>query len=305
MRWDDFRRSDNVEDAREGGGGFHVPGGAGGLGIGTIIVLGLIGYALGIDPRLLIGGAELISGGGGPRIERQGPPPRTGAPSDHMGQFVAAVLGQTEDRWKEVFAESGQQYRPPKLRLYVDSEPSACGLGQAAMGPFYCPGDQRIYLDLSFFRQLERRFRSCTSKSCEFAATYVITHEVGHHVQNLLRILPEVRRKQQTAGSKAAANQLQVRVELQADCFAGLWANREEAWRKRTGKPSFLDPGDIDVALRTAQAIGDDTLQRSAGRQVVPDSFTHGSAEQRKRWFMTGFTQGRVSACNTFSAARL
>jgi hypothetical protein len=164
----------------------------------------------------------------------------------------------------------------------------------------------RIYIDLSFFRMIERRFRSCSSsKACEFASTYVITHEVGHHVQNLLRILPEVRRRQKIAGSKAEANRLQVRVELQADCFAGLWANREEAWRKRTGKPSFLDPGDIDTALRTASAIGDDALQRSAGRQVVPDSFTHGSSEQRKRWFMTGFTQGKVSSCNTFNVARL
>jgi predicted metalloprotease len=305
MRWDDFRRSDNIEDARGGGGGggFHLPGGTGGLSIGTVVVLGLIGYALGIDPRLLIGGAEMIAGGGS-HVERQATPRKSGTPADPMGQFVAAVLGQTEDRWKEVFAESKQQYRPPRLRLFTGSEPSACGLGQAAMGPFYCPGDQRIYLDLTFFRDLERRFRSCSgSKACEFAATYVITHEVGHHVQNLLGILQEVRRRQQTAGSKAAVNLMQVRVELQADCFAGLWANREEAWRKRQNKPAFLEPGDIDTAMRTASAIGDDTLQRNAGRQVVPDSFTHGSAEQRRRWFMTGYTQGKVSACNTFNAA--
>jgi hypothetical protein len=175
------------------------------------------------------------------------------------------------------------------------------------MGPFYCPRDQRVYLDTSFFNMLRTRFRSCSSsKACEFAETYVITHEVGHHVQNLLGILPQVQRRQHAAGSnKAEANRLQVRVELQADCFAGLWANREEAWRKKNGKPSFLDPGDVDSAMRTAAAIGDDTLQRRAQGYVVPDSFTHGSAEQRKRWFMTGFTQGKISACNTFKAANL
>ena len=302
MRWDDFRRSDNIEDARDGGGGgFHIPGGSGGLGIGTVVVLGLIGYALGIDPRLLIGGAEMISGGGSRIEQRQAAPPRkSGTPSDQMGQFVAAVLGQTEDRWKEVFAESKQQYRPPKLRLFTGSEPSACGLGQAAMGPFYCPGDMRIYIDLSFFRMIERRFRSCSSsKACEFASTYVITHEVGHHVQNLLGILPKVREMQRTVSNKAEANRLQVRVELQADCFAGVWAFH--ARKKR----DFLDPGDVDAALQTASAIGDDMLQRRSQGRVVPDSFTHGSSEQRKRWFMTGFNQGKVSACNTFTVAKL
>lgn len=308
MRWDDFGRSDNVEDNRGGGGGFGgMPGRAGGLGIGTIVVLGLVGWALGIDPRILIGGAEVISGGGS-QYEQRGPrpPARSGQPSDQTGQFVSAVLKQTEDRWNDIFAASGQRYQAPKLRLYSGVERGGCGMAQAAMGPFYCPSDQRIYLDTSFFEMLQKRFRSCSSeKACEFAETYVITHEVGHHVQNLLGILPQVQRRQRTADSKAEANALQVRVELQADCLAGLWANREDAWRKRQGKPSFLDPGDVETAMRTAAAIGDDTLQRRSQGYVVPDSFTHGSSEQRKRWFMTGFTEGTIAACNTFKSAQL
>ncbi len=312
MRWDDFRRSDNVEDDRDGGGfgggyggGFGVPGGAGGLGIGTVVVLGIIGWALGIDPSFLIGGAEILTGGDS-RYEapaRPGPV-RSGAPSDQMGQFVAAVLGNTEDVWKDIFQQSGQQYRPPKLRLFTGAEQGGCGFAQAAMGPFYCPNDQRIYLDTSFFRQIETRFRGCDGKACKFSQAYVIAHEVGHHVQNLLGVLPKARQAQQAAGNRVEANRIQVRVELQADCFAGMWANRSEQ------RKNFLDPGDVDAALQTASAIGDDTLQRQAqgrggGVGVVPDAFTHGSAEQRKRWFMTGFTQGKVSACNTFTAAQL
>ena len=292
MRWDDFRRSDNVEDAR-GGGGFHVPGGRGGLGIGTIVVLGLVGYALGIDPRLLIGGAEMLSG---TQQQQQAPPTRKGAPTDRMGQFVAAVLGDTEDQWKEIFAASKQTYQAPRLRLFDRSTQSACGFAQSAMGPFYCPPDKRIYLDTSFFRDIEQRFRGCSGKACEFSAAYVIAHEVGHHVQNLLGILPKVQQMQRNVGSKVEANKLQVRVELQADCLAGVWAYY--ARKKR----DFLEPGDVDAALQTATAIGDDMLQRRSQGRVVPDAFTHGSAEQRKRWFMTGFTQGKVSSCNTFSA---
>lgn len=306
MRWDDFGRSDNVEDDRGGGGGFGMP--AGGLGIGAVVVLGLIGWALGIDPRLLIGGAEMVTRGGSHYEEQYRPsaPARSGQPTDRTGQFVSAVLKQTEDRWGEIFAADGQRYVPPKLRLFTRAEPGDCGLAQAAMGPFYCPRDRRVYLDTSFFTMLQTRFRSCSSsKACEFAETYVITHEVGHHVQNLLGILPQVQRRQQAAGSKAEANRLQVRVELQADCFAGLWANREDAYRKRLGKPSFLDPGDVDTALRTASAIGDDTLQRRAQGHVVPDSFTHGTSAQRKHWFMTGFSTGKIAACNTFGAAQL
>jgi predicted metalloprotease len=307
MRWEDFRRSDNVEDSRGddggfgGGGGFGLPGGGGGLGIGTIVVLGLIGWALGIDPRLLIGGAEILQGGGGPSMQAPAPrtAPRSGAPSDEAGGFVAAVLGNTEDTWQEIFRQSGQRYRAPKLRLFSGAIQGGCGFAQAAMGPFYCPNDQRIYLDTSFFRQIEQRFRGCSGKACQFSQAYVIAHEVGHHVQNLLGVLPKAQQAQQSAGSRAAANQIQVRVELQADCFAGVWANRSEQ------RKSFLEAGDVDAALQTASAIGDDNLQRQTQGRVVPDAFTHGSAEQRKRWFTTGFRSGNVSSCNTFQAANL
>ncbi len=305
MRWEDFRRSDNVEDARDGGpggGGFGLPMGQGGLGIGTIIILGLIGWALGIDPRILIGGAEVITGGGTPGLERRAPPPapaRTGAPSDRTGQFVAAVLGNTEDVWIQVFRENGQSYRAPRLRMFAGATRSACGAAHAAMGPFYCPLDQRVYLDTAFFRDIERRFGGCSGKACEFAYGYVIAHEIGHHVQNLLGVLPRAQQMQQQVGSRAEANRIQVRVELQADCFAGVWANRSER------RKSFLDPGDIEAAMQTASAIGDDRLQRKTQGTVVPDSFTHGSSAQRQRWFSIGFKEGKVSACNTFSAANL
>ena len=306
MRWEDFRRSDNVEDARgeDGGtgGGFGLPGGGGGLGIGTIVVLGLLGWALGIDPRLLIGGAEILAGRGGPGMETQYQPrtaPRGAPPRDEAGGCGAAGLGNTEDTWLEIFRDSGQRYRAPKLRLFSGAVQGGCGFAQAAMGPFYCPTDQRIYLDTAFFRQIEQRFRGCSGKACQFSQAYVIAHEVGHHVQNQLGILPKAQQAQQSAGDRAAANRIQVRVELQADCLAGVWANRSEARR------SFLDPGDIDAALQTASAIGDDNLQRQTQGRVVPDAFTHGSAEQRKRWFTTGFRQGKVAACNTFQAANL
>ena len=304
MRWDDFRRSDNVEDDRGGGGigggGFGLPIGGGGLGIGTVIVLGIIGYALGIDPSVLIGGAEMLNRGGSSYQQPYEQPARkTGAPSDRTGQFVAAVLGNTEDVWGDVFKESGQTYRPPKLRLFTGSEPGGCGQAQAAMGPFYCPNDRRIYLDTSFFRDMQVRFHGCSGKACEFAEAYVIAHEVGHHVQNLLGILPKAESAQRAAGSKAAANRIQVRIELQADCLAGVWANRSNArWKS-------LDPSDIAAALQTASAIGDDRLQKQAKGYAVRDSFTHGTSAQRQRWFSTGFKEGQVSACNTFAAAEL
>ncbi|HVG51078.1 MAG TPA: neutral zinc metallopeptidase [Xanthobacteraceae bacterium] len=314
MRWDDFRRSDNVEDARDdsggysgGGGGFGIPGGGGGLGIGTIIILGLIGWALGIDPRILIGGAEIIGGGGGqPQVEEQYQRPerprtsRNEAPADQMGQFVSAVLGDTEDTWNEIFSQGGSSYRKPRLVLYAGSLPTPCAYAQSAMGPFYCPRDQRIYLDTSFFRDMRTKFRACSSeKACEFAQAYVIAHEVGHHVQNLLGILPKAQQAQQAAGSRTAANRIQVMVELQADCFGGVWASRSNR------RKQFLEPGDIEQALQTASAIGDDRLQKQSQGYVIPDSFTHGSSEQRKRWFMIGYQKGTVAACNTFNAAEL
>src|SRR5690348_1006253 len=300
MRYDDFRRSDDIEDRRDdggggfggGGGGFGLPIGGGGLGIGTIVVLGIIGYALGIDPSVLIGGAEMLNRGGSSYQQPYEQPARkTGAPNDRTGQFVAAVLGNTEDVWGDIFKESGQSYRPPRLRLYSGSEPGGCGQAQAAMGPFYCPNDRRIYLDTSFFRDMQVRFHGCSGKACSFAEAYVIAHEVGHHVQNLLGILPKAHNAQRAAGSKAEANRIQVRVELQADCFGGVWANRSnQRWKS-------LEPGDVEAALQTASAIGDDRLQKQARGYVVPDSFTHGTSAQRQRWFSIGFKDGKVSAC--------
>ncbi len=309
MRYDDFRRSDNIDDRRDddggGGGGFGIPmGGGGGLGIGTVIVLGLVGWAFGIDPRILIGGAEILTGGQQApsyQTDRRSAPPKAGAPADEMGSMISGVLGEIDDRWSEIFKESGQSYTGPRIVLFRNATNGGrCGMAQAAMGPFYCPPDKQIFLDTNFFRQVETRFRGCSGNACKFTAAYIIAHEAGHHVQNLLGILPRVQRLQQQAGSKAEANALQVKVELQADCLSGVWVNREQ--KKR---PGFLEAGDIDAALQTATAIGDDTLQRQAQGRVVPDSFTHGSAEQRKRWFMTGYQQGTVQACNTFASDRL
>ncbi|QDM18715.1 metalloprotease [Tardiphaga sp. vice304] len=309
MRYDDFRRSDNIDDRRDdsgggggGGGGFGM--GGGGLGIGTVIVLGLVGWAFGIDPRILIGGAEVLTGGGQAptyQTDRRSAPSKGAAPTDEMGSMISGVLGEIDDRWDEIFKESGQKYVGPRIVLFKNATNGGrCGQAQAAMGPFYCPPDKQIYLDTGFFRQVETRFRGCSGNACKFTAAYIIAHEAGHHIQNLLGILPRVQRLQEQAGSKAAANLLQVKVELQADCLSGVWVNREE--KKR---PGFLEKGDIDAALTTAAAIGDDTLQRQAQGRVVPDSFTHGSAEQRKRWFMTGYQQGTVTSCNTFAAERL
>jgi predicted metalloprotease len=312
MRWDDFRRSDNVEDDRDGGGfgggfpggggGFGIPVGGGGLGIGTIVVLGLIGWALGINPALLIGGAEVLTGNGGGAGYQQPYDQRRstrGVPTDRAGQFIAAVLGNTEDTWSEIFQRSGRSYRAPRLRLFTGYEQGGCGLAQSATGPFYCPNDQRIYIDTSFFREIEQRFHGCSGKACEFAEAYVIAHEVGHHVQNLTGILPRAQQAQRAGGSQAAANRIQVRVELQADCYAGVWAKNSDT------KYNFLEPGDIEAALQTAAAIGDDRLQKQMRGTVVPDSFTHGTSAQRQRWFKTGFDSGKVSACDTFNAAQL
>ncbi len=210
------------------------------------------------------------------------------------------MLGDTEDRWTEIFAAEGRTYHPPKLRLFARSEPTPCAFAQSAMGPFYCPRDQRIYLDTSFFDDLQHKFGGCSnSNACKFSEAYVIAHEVGHHVQNELGILPRVTQMQQASASRAEVNRWQVRIELQADCFAGVWANRAQQ------KRDFLDPGDVDQALQTASAIGDDRLQRQAQGYVVPDAFTHGTSEQRKRWFSTGFKLGQVSACDTMSAGAL
>src|SRR6202045_3138634 len=297
MRTDDLRPSGNVEDDRQQSasrGG--MAGGAGGLGIGTVIIIGLISWYFGIDPSVLLNGAQILTGGT-PSQKSDPPPVSSGTPNDPTGKFVAMVLGDTEDRWTEIFAANKRVYHPPKLRLFSGSEPTPCAFAQSAMGPFYCPRDQRIYLDTSFFDDMQKKFGACSnSNACKFSEAYVIAHEVGHHVQNELGILPQVTQAQQAAASKVEANQLQVRIELQADCLAGGWANHAQA------KHKFLDSGDIDQALQTASAIGDDRLQKETQGYVVPDAFTHGTSEQRKRWFMAGFREGNIAACNTLSA---
>jgi len=298
MRLDELPRSDKVEDRR----GMSM-GRAGGMGIGTIILLVIVGWALGINPMYLIGGAEVLSGLRGGSQQQSQPAPgsaKTQAPPDQMRELVSAVLGSSEVQWKEIFAAAGKAYQAPTLVMFSGATQSACGFAQSAMGPFYCPNDQKVYLDTAFFQDLERRFRGCDagSKGCQFSQAYVITHEIGDHVQNLLGILPRVQQLQRGM-DKAEANQLQVRVELQADCLAGVWAHHaEEKWR-------FIEPGDVESAMQTASAIGDDRLQRQTQGYVVPDAFTHGSSEQRTRWFMTGLKSGEVASCDTFQATRL
>lgn len=294
MRWGDFRQSGNVEDRRGGGGfggGGMRMGGRGGVGIGTMIVLGIIGYALGIDPRVLIGGAEMISGGGS-GYTQSAPQAQRGTPQDQAGQFAAAILGNTEDVWKEVLpAQTGKPYEPPRMVLFSGATRSGCGFAQAAMGPFYCPQDRTVYIDLSFFQEMQTKLRA----GGDFAYAYVIAHEVGHHIENILGILPQVQARQRQS-DQVTANQLSVRVELMADCLAGVWAHHSNRrW-------NALEPGDVEEAMNAAQAIGDDRLQRASQGYVVPDSFTHGSSEQRVRWFMTGMKGGDVRQCDTFSA---
>jgi predicted metalloprotease len=292
MRLDELPTSDRIEDRR------RIPGGRAGLGIGTVVILGLLAWVFGIDPRVLIGGAEMMSRNG--QTQQQTDAGSNGAPSDEMGHFVSAILGSTEAEWKDIFAQAGKSYAPPTLVMFSGATQSACGLAQAAMGPFYCPIDQKVYLDTSFFQDLERRFRACDvgSKTCQFSQAYVIAHEIGHHVQNQLGLLPKVQ-EAQSGMDKAEANALQVRVELQADCLAGVWANRAQA------KWQFIEPGDVEAALQTASAIGDDRLQRRTQGYVVPDAFTHGTSAQRTRWFMTGLKSGQVASCDTFRAERI
>jgi predicted metalloprotease len=308
MRWEDFRMSDNVDDRRGGGdgGGLGIPMGRGGLGMGTIIILGLVGWALGIDPRILISGAEMMGGGGGmsgyeqsvPRREQGAPAPRgqrSAPPEDQMGRFAAAILGNTEDIWKDVLPKQvNKPYVPPKMVLFSGATRSRCGSASSAMGPFYCPLDQTVYIDLSFFQEMQRRFRA----GGDFAYAYVIAHEVGHHVENQLGLLGRVQQRQQEVG-RAEANQLSVRVELMADCLAGVWAHHSEQRYKA------LEEGDVEEAMAAAEAIGDDRLQKQSQGRVVPDSFTHGSSAQRVRWFMTGLKGGQVQACDTFRAPRV
>jgi len=287
MRIGDERESSNVED-RRGGGGFGI--GAGGAGIGTVIIALVAGYFFGIDPRVILGIGESMQGA--PQSQHPIDPARD--PEAAMVSEVKKIMAKTEDTWETLFKEAGGQYRRPKLVLYRNVTQTACGSGQAAMGPFYCPGDEQIYLDLGFFDQMERRFRT----GGDFARAYVIAHEVGHHVQRQLGVTAKAEGLRGKM-SPAEYNKVSVRVELQADCFAGVWAQR--ANRERP----FLDPGDVEEALAAANAIGDDALQRQSRGVVVPDSFTHGTSAQRVRWFKTGFESGSLRSCDTFSAAAL
>jgi predicted metalloprotease len=295
MRIDELPRSDRIEDRRA------VRMRRGGIGLGTLIIAGLIAWALGINPLLVIGGLEVLTGG-------QSQPPsqsdttrteQSGGSSDQMKEFVSAVLGSAEVQWTELFKQANARYQAPTLVMFSGATSSACGFAQSAMGPFYCPLDRKVYLDTSFFEDMRRRFGACdTGKACEFSQAYVIAHEIGHHVQNLLGILPRLQQMQRGV-DRTEANRLQVMAELQADCFAGIWANHaQQRWK-------FLDPGDVEAALQTASAIGDDRMQRRSQGYIVPDAFTHGSSRQRVRWFVTGLKSGEIVSCDTFNAPQL
>jgi predicted metalloprotease len=288
MKLDDSRRSDNVEDERGSGGGgirgIH-------LGIGGTLVLLVVGYFMGISPSAML---SLLSGDG---QQASTPAPATsagpgaGTANDAQVDFVRAVLGETEDVWGAYFAKMGKTYVPPKLVLYSYSVDSACGMASSAAGPFYCPGDRKVYLDLSFFQQLSSEFGA----PGDFARAYVIAHEVGHHVQNLLGITNKASSAEQAAG-KVGANHVSVEVELQADCFAGVWAEQANQARH------IMEPGDLESGLTAASSVGDDTLQKEHQGMVVPDSFTHGTSAQRVKWFRRGFEAGKLDACDTFGA---
>lgn len=292
MRFDDQRESDNLEDRRgssSGGGGRRLGGGR--LSLGTIAIALVASYFLGINPLTVL---NMLSGGGMPAIEQSAPPAKRPPADDQTARFVSQVLASTEDTWHEAFRANGKQYQEPKLVLFSGVTPTACGTGQSAMGPFYCPGDQKVYIDLVFFRELKERFQA----PGEFAQAYVIAHEVGHHVQNLLGIADKVHSTQQRVG-KVEANALSVRMELQADCLAGVWGKHTDTMK------NVLEPGDLEAALTAASAIGDDRLQQQSQGRIVPESFTHGSSAQRVRWFKVGFTSGDMNQCNTFKAASL
>ena len=327
MRWRGERESQNVEDRRgEGGGfGFPFPGGGmrfpsggsgrggGGIGIiGILIILGLM-FFFGVDPSVILQGGPPGGGGGNfPDIqlpqsrpdttyfpipgERHGSPierPQT-TNEDDLKRFVAVVLGDTEDVWRDIFSRYGQRYSDPTLVLFSGGVRSACGTGLAQMGPFYCPNDEKVYIDLDFYEELKNRFKA----PGDFAQAYVIAHEIGHHVQKLLGIADQVEAARQRMG-QAEGNALQVRMELQADCFAGIWANHAEETK------NIIEPGDIDEALNAASAIGDDRIQKQTQGYVVPDAFTHGSSAQRQRWFKRGYESGRLDVCDTFNADQL
>jgi predicted metalloprotease len=287
MRWEGQRESENVEDVRAGGGGFHLGGGS--IGLGTIVIALVAGWIFGINPLTLLG---VLSGDGAPTTQQV--PATKPPPDDRLARFVSVVLADTEDVWRVQFRQSGQTYREPKLVLFRGSTPTACGQGQAVMGPFYCPGDQKVYIDLGFYETL----RTKIGAPGDFAQAYVIAHEVGHHVQHLLGITSKVE-SMRARSSEAQGNALSVRLELQADCFAGVWAHHANAARQ------ILEQGDIEEGLNAAAQIGDDTLQRRSQGTIVPERFTHGSSAQRVSWFKRGLQTGSMQQCNTFEARQL
>jgi hypothetical protein len=281
MKLDDQRESDHVEDRR--GGGMVTKGG---IGLGTV-VLALVAWYFGIDPQTVIDASQSVQAPAQVQSRPAGEP----AAKDEMSVFVRKVLASTEDAWETIFRDGGSQYQKPGLVLFSDATRTACGTGQAAMGPFYCPGDQKVYIDLSFYRDLRDRFRA----PGDFAQAYVIAHEVGHHVQKLLGITAKVDALRGRV-SEAEFNRASVRLELQADCFAGVWANRSRG---------LLEAGDLEEGLTAAAAIGDDRLQKESRGRIVPESFTHGTSAQRVKWFRAGFETGRLKACDTFAATQL
>jgi uncharacterized protein len=316
MRWQGRRQSNNVQDIRgsRGGGmgspgGFGFPGGnggtvripmggprsasGGGLGCGTLIIIGLILWALGINPLTILSGGQMgpsISPSELPQIDRTQLPGQPTRSNDEKTEFVKTILGSTEDVWTGVFESYGRKYPAPALVIFNGRVQSACGLASSASGPFYCPGDKTVYIDLAFYDQLSREFGA----KGDFAEAYVLAHEVGHHVQNIVGILPEFNRMRQSMG-KLEVNQMSVKVELQADCFAGVWGHYVE-------KEGWLERGDLEEAINAAQRIGDDAIQRRTQGYVVPDAFNHGTSEQRAYWFGRGFDAGRIEACDTFKA---
>ncbi len=292
MKWEGNRESDNVEDRRDDAGSSGGGGGFGGrsIGIGSIAIALVASYFFGVNPMTVL---NLLSGGS-PAPQTQAVAPHKPPADDRMAKFVSTVLADTEDVWKDVFSKGGVTYKEPKLVLFRGATATACGQGQSAMGPFYCPGDQTVYIDLGFYETLKTRLGA----PGDFAQAYVIAHEVGHHVQNLLGISGRMDQRRGQV-SQAEYNGLSVRLELQADCFAGMWANKAQAARQ------LLEQGDVEEAMNAAAKIGDDALQRSSGRAVVPESFTHGTSAQRQRWFDNGLKNGSVKSCDTFSARQL
>ncbi|MDR2214823.1 MAG: zinc metallopeptidase [Nevskiaceae bacterium] len=287
MRLDDEQQSRNVEDRR----GRRAVG-PGKLGLGAVVIALAASYFLGIDPSTVLGIVSQMQGGGGTAASDPAAPPPA---DDAKARFVAQVLGSTERVWQGEFQQMGRSYVEPKLVLFSDDVDTGCGIGQTVMGPFYCPLDNKVYIDLAFYQELQERFHA----PGEFAQAYVIAHEVGHHVQNLLGISGKVQQAQQSAGNEAQANALSVRLELQADCLAGVWAAKADETR------NILEAGDVEQALTAASAIGDDRLQQQGQGRVMPDTFTHGTSAQRMRWFKRGIDGGDVNQCDTFAAAQL